>query len=171
MKQAETQKRGGFPGRQNNKCKDLAMWPHLRYSGNRKGSGLTAPRTAEAGWRPQCWLCLIRPDTRELHGSCQFTQISVQILPHPGQPFLDQSTQNTSHMHARTHTHTHTHCSNHFLSLYPISFPFIVLMNVWYVFAYMFINFSLNRLEALASRVFYAILPFRQLQQYSINTD
>ena len=107
MDQAEKQKRGGFPCRQNNECKDLEMRPHLPYSGNRRGSGLTAPRVAEADWRPQCWLCLACPDTRYLHGSCQFIQISVQIVPHPGESFLDQFTQNTLHSHTCMYTHTH----------------------------------------------------------------
>ena len=166
MNQAEKQKRGGFPGRQNNKRKHLEMGPHLPYSGTRKRSGLTALRMAEAAWSPQCWLCLARPDARHLHSSRLSVQISVQIVPHPGESLLGQFTQNPSHLHTcmyththtdtHTHTHTHTHtlCCNHFLSLYPTLFPFIVLMNIWYVFAYMFINFSLNRLEALASRFF-----------------
>lgn len=126
MNQAEKQKLGGFPGRQNNRCKHLEMGLHLPYSGTRKRSGLTALRMAEAAWSPQCWLCLARPDTRHLHSSRLSVQISVQIVPHPGESFLGQFTQNPSHLHTCMYTHTHTALttSSPFIPLY---FPSLCL--------------------------------------------
>lgn len=54
---------------------------------------------------------------------------------HRRESFLDQVNPNTFH--------THIHCP---ITPHPVLFSSIMLMNVWYIFVYMCINFSFNRM-------------------------
>ena len=80
--------------------------------GRLETSVLTLPGTP---WHQiSAWLMPVHSDL------CSNSTTPRRVLPGPIHPKHFTLT----HMHV----HTHTHCSNYFLSLYPILFPFIVLM-------------------------------------------